>query len=117
VARVSNRILARAARLAGALAFASLCAACGSMDPGYSIVTQDKFDFMTCREIVGHRGSLTGREKELAELTEKADSAPGGILVSLAAYRSELASVRTQLQVANRAARDKGCDAAAKPKS
>ncbi len=76
MARASNRILARAARLAGALALASLCAACGSMDPGYSIVTQDKFDFMTCREIVGHRDWTDRREKELAELTEKAEFSP-----------------------------------------
>lgn len=115
--RASNRIFAWGARLAGALAFAGLCAACGTFDPGYSVVTQDKFDFMPCREIVGHRAALIVKEKELSDLAEKAEAAPGGILVSLAAYRSELASVRTQLSVASRAAREKGCDAAAKPKS
>lgn len=87
------------------------------MDPGYSIVTQDKFDFMTCRDIVAHRAALIGKEKELSDLVEKAESSPGGILVSVAAYRSELVSARTLLSVANRAARDKGCDAAGKPKS
>jgi hypothetical protein len=118
VARVSNGTLARGARLAGALAFAGLCTACGGgMDPGLSIVTQDKYDFMLCREIIGHRAALIVKEKEWSDLAAKAEASPGGILVSVAAYRSELASVRTQLSVANRAARDKGCDAAGKPKS
>ncbi len=113
--RASGRRIGYALARVGALAFLCLTAACGTVDPGYSIVTQDKFDFMTCREIVGNRAALIAREKELADLVEKTDASPGGILVSLAAYRSELASARTQLSVANRAAREKGCDAAPKP--
>jgi len=101
----------RRTRLAGALALVWLCAACGTMDPGYSVVTQDKFDFMTCPEIVGQRNALIGREKQLSELVEKADASPGGLLVSITAYRSELASTRTQRQLAERAAQQKGCEA------
>lgn len=102
----------RCAGRVGALALATLCAACGSFDPGYSIVMQDKFDFMTCKEIIGQRAGLINREKELTELVAKADSAPGGIVVSVAVYRSDLAAARTQLRVVNRAMQEKGCDAA-----
>ena len=81
------------------------------MDPGYSVVTQDRFDFMACPEIVGQRNNWTAREKQLTELVEKAESSPGGIIVSVAAYRSELAQARTQRRLAEKAAQDKGCDA------
>jgi hypothetical protein len=103
----------RNAALAGAIALASLAAGCGSFgDPaGYAVVTQDKFDFMTCPEIVGQRTGLLGREKQLAGLLEKAETGTGGVIVGALAYRSELGSVRTQLAVANRAVQQKGCDA------
>ena len=99
-------------RLAGAFALAGLTAACASgMDPGYSVVTQDRFDFMTCPEIIGHRTTWIAREKQLNDLVEKAESSPGGIIVSVAAYRSELAQARTNRRLAEKAAQEKGCDA------
>ena len=103
--------------LAGALALAALCASCGSFgDPlGYAVVTQDRYDFMTCKEIIGHRSGLINREKELLGLVEKAESGPGGFIVGAAAYRSELGQTRTLLRVAHRAAEKNGCDAGAKP--
>jgi hypothetical protein len=103
----------RLVRLAGALALAGLAAGCGSFgDPmGYAVVSQDKFDFMTCPEIVGQRAGLVNREKQLVDLVEKAETGVGGFVVGALAYRSDLGSVRTQLTVANRAAQQKGCDA------
>ena len=93
------------------------CAACSGIgDPaGYSIVTQDAFDFKTCPEIIGTRNGMTAREKELTELIAKAESAPGGIIVSYTAYRSELTSVRAQKAASERAARMHNCDAPKKP--
>ena len=93
------------------------CAACSGIgDPaGYSIVTQDAFDFKTCPEIVGTRSGMAAREKELTELIAKAESAPGGIIVSYTAYRSELTSVRAQKDASERAARMHNCDAPKKP--
>ena len=98
------------ARLAAA-ALALLCAACSSVgDPvTYSIVSQDRYDFMTCIEINGAQKNLVGREKELAALAAKAESAPGGIIVSYAAYRSELTQTRGLLAAANRAAVKNNC--------
>jgi hypothetical protein len=106
----------RPARLAGALAFAALLAACSAVnDPaGFTIVAQDKYDFMTCKEIIDNRDAQTGRMKALADLMEKADTGPGGFLISAAAYRSEYVQTRARLAAADRAARLNGCDAAKK---
>jgi hypothetical protein len=100
------------ARLAGAMALAVTIAGCASVsDPaGFSIVTQDKYDFMICRDIIPQRNSMAAKEKQLTELVEKSN-----IIVSAAAYQSELVSTRAQLAAANRAAQQKGCDT--KPKS
>jgi hypothetical protein len=101
----------------GAALLAGACAACTGMgDPaGYSIVTQDAFDFKSCPEIATGRSSWTAREKELTELIAKAESAPGGIIVSYAAYRTELTNVRAQKAAVERAARMHDCDAPKKP--
>jgi hypothetical protein len=114
---VRARILAvrRAARCCGTLALAALAAACSADLAGYStIVTQDKFDFMNCPQIISSRTGLVAREKDLSDLVTKAESSPGGIIASFAAYRSELASTRSQIVAVNRAAQKNGCDAPAK---
>ena len=94
-----------------------MCAACSGIgDPaGFSIVTQDMYDFKTCPEIVGARNGIVAREKELTELVAKAESAPGGIIVSYTAYRSDLTNIRAQHVAVDRAARMHDCDAPKKP--
>jgi hypothetical protein len=104
--------LNRLTRLSGGLAIALLVAGCaGGMDPGYSVVTQDRFDFMECPELITHRTTWTAREKQLTDLAQKAESSPGGIIVSVTAYRSELAQARTHLRLVQEATQKKGCDA------
>jgi hypothetical protein len=95
-----------------AVALAALCSACGTVsDPAaFAVVTQDKFDFLPCSDIATQRTTLVNREKQLAELTAKAESSPGGFIVSYAAYRSELTLVRGQVAAANRALLKNGCD-------
>jgi hypothetical protein len=107
----------RPARRAGAIGLVGLCAACASIgDPvGYSIVAQDKFDFMSCREIVNSRANVIRREQDLSGLVEKAESSFGGILVSAAAYRSELTTARAEIRAANRAMLKNGCAAPQAP--
>jgi hypothetical protein len=109
--------LRRVISFASAALLAGACAACTGMgDPaGYSIVTQDAYDFKSCPEIAAGRTAWTAREKDLTELIAKAESAPGGIIVSYAAYRSELTSVRAQKAAVERAARMHDCDAPKKP--
>lgn len=107
----ASRKLWLTARRAGALAILGLCAACANVgDPvGYSIVTQDKYDFQTCREIVGNRSVLLAREKALNASIEKAQASPGGFLVGAAAYRSDLVETRAKVRAANRALLKNGC--------
>ena len=98
-----------------AVCFALLgLAGCSSVsDPaGFSLVAQDRYDFMTCKEIIGNRTSWINREKELNGLIEKADSSPAGFIVSAAAYRSELVQARALHAAAERAARKNNCDPA-----
>jgi hypothetical protein len=99
-------------RLALALVLLLPGAGCGSIDDpaGLALVTQDRFDFMACKEIIANRGNWTNKEKELNGLIEKAESSPGGFIASAAAYRSELVQARALRAAAEKAAREKGCD-------
>jgi hypothetical protein len=111
--------IAKVLRLSGALALVALCAACAAAmeDPaGFTVVSQDKYDFMTCPEIIGNRNNLTARDKELNKLVEKANAEPGGIVVSALAYRSELVHNRAMMHAAERAAVKNSCDTKPKPK-
>lgn len=109
---MAARVAKPAAHLAAAAAVLCVCG-CGSVsDPaGFSIVTQDRFDFMTCPEIIGQRNNYNARVKTLSDLIEKADSSPGGFIVSATAYRSELVQARALAAAAERAARLNKCDA------
>jgi hypothetical protein len=107
----SRARLPAAVRAFGALAVAACVAACATETPGYAIVTQDKYDFMTCREIVGHRTGLIARERELSGFAAKAEAAPGGVIAGTLAYGSELNATRALLFAADRAARKNNCDA------
>ena len=87
-------------------------AALPSSDPaGFGIVAQDRYDFMTCKEIIDQRNGRLGRMKELAGLIQKAEASPGGFLVGAAAYQSEYVQTRAQAAAAERAARLNNCDA------
>jgi hypothetical protein len=110
VERVDRRV--RVASRVGAALLLALAGGCASVsDPaGFTVVTQDKYDFMTCPEIVGARNGLIAREKQLADLSAKAESAPGGVIVSYTAYRSELTQTRALLAAANRGAQKNNCD-------
>jgi hypothetical protein len=88
-------------------------AGCGSVsDPaGFGIVSQDRYDFMACKEIINYRNSHTARMKQLADSIEKAEASPGGFIVGATAYRSEYVSARALLAAADRAAQKNNCDA------
>jgi hypothetical protein len=85
-------------------------------DPaGFTIVSQDRYDFMTCPEITKNRNAQQARMKELSGLIEKAEASPGGFLVGAAAYRTEYVQSRALVAAAERAARLNRCDDAPKP--
>ena len=80
-------------------------------DPAaFAFAVQDKYDTLPCKDVAAERAGLVSREKELGELAAKAESSPGGFIVSYTAYRSELAQVRGQLAAANRSLQKNGCD-------
>jgi len=81
-------------------------------DPGgFAIATQDRYDFMTCKEIVAQRGAQNARMKELGDRIEKAETSPAGFIVGAAAYRSEYVQARALAAAAERAALRNNCDA------
>ena len=86
------------------------CTAAG--DPAaFGIVSQDRYDFMACKEIIANRNAQAVRMNQLAELIAKAESSPGGFIVSTAAYRSDYVHARGLVAAADRAARLNNCDA------
>jgi hypothetical protein len=107
----------RQAIRAGALALAGFCAGCANLsDPAaFATVTQDKFDFNSCKEIAGALAGNKARVKQYTDNIEKADASPGGFLVSAMAYRTDLVNARAMVRAAERAAEVKGCNAAKKP--
>jgi hypothetical protein len=106
-ARVTN--LFRLIACFTALALAG-CSSVG--DPAaFGIVSQDRYDFMSCKEIIGNRNAQTARMKELGDRIEKAEASPGGFIVGAAAYRSEYVQARGLAAAADRAAKLKDCDA------
>jgi len=111
-AKAQTRLFWRFAVSAAVIALSG----CGPMpDPGgLAMATQDRYDFITCGEIISNRGSQNARVKELTGLIEKAESSQGGFIIGAAAYRSELVQARALAQAAERAARMHNCDAAKK---
>jgi hypothetical protein len=110
--RLAQVRLAQVARRALAVALAAFCGACAGVGDvaGFAVVTQDQYDFLPCSEILAQRAGQTGNEKQLKEFIAKAESGPGGFIVSSMAYRSELVSARARIAAINRAALKNGCD-------
>lgn len=88
-------------------------AGCGTVsDPaGFGVVSQDRYDFLPCKDIIGNRNAQTAKMKQLGELIDKAEASPGGFLVGAAGYRSEYVQARALAAAADRAARLNNCDA------
>jgi hypothetical protein len=107
---------ARVANQSGLIACLAALAVAGCSavnDPAaFGIVSQDRYDFMSCREIVATRNAQAARMKELGDRIEKAEASPGGFIVGAAAYRSEYVQARGLAAAADRAAAKNNCDAA-----
>jgi hypothetical protein len=75
----------------------------------YAFVLQDRYAYNSCPELTNLRAHWIAREKELVGLVDKAESTPGGFLVSAASYRSELVQARAHVRFIGDAQRQKGC--------
>jgi hypothetical protein len=106
-ARVTNRL-----PLICCLAALAVAGCDTVSDPaGFAITSQDRYDFMSCKEIIANRNGSAARMKQLGELIEKAEASPGGFIVGAAAYRSDYLQTRALVAAADRAARLNHCDA------
>ena len=105
VDRVASRVFACIAALA--------VAGCTAIDDpaGFGVVSQDRYDFMTCKEIISNQSAQSARMKTLAESIEKAEASPGGFIVGATAYRSEYVQARALKAAADRAALKNNCEA------
>src|SRR4051812_4886563 len=99
-------------RLIACVAALTVAGCTAVSDPaGFAIASQDRYDFVTCKEILANRDGRTARMKEVAGLIEKAEASPGGFIVGAAAYRSEYVQARALAAAADRAARLNNCEA------
>jgi hypothetical protein len=72
-------------------------------DPG-------KYLYYSCDQISAQMRYWTTREQELRMLMDKAEQGAGGAVVNLIAYKADYVAATEELQLLNRAARDKNCD-------
>jgi hypothetical protein len=106
--RSARRRGGRLVAIAAALGVAS----CGTASEygGYGLVTQDRYDYMSCEDLRNNRVALTGREKELAGLIDKANTGGiAGVIVGATTYRSELEYTRASLRFLAKSEREKRC--------
>jgi hypothetical protein len=97
--------------LLSALSASLVLGACGAIsDPaGFALVTQDKYDFVTCKEAIAARNGAADAVKTGIERMEKNDGIDGAI-VNTIAYRSELVMARGRLAAAERAIATNNCE-------
>ena len=91
-----------------ALGLLAGCASSGDVG-GMLLVTHDKYTAFTCDEIAKQRAAFATRERALSVLSQKAEAAPGGMIVNAVAYSTELANVRAELRAADYALQEKTC--------
>ena len=92
------------------LVFLSACLALGGCAAAeFALVTQDKYDFVTCKEAIGARAAAANVVKTTTERMEKNDGI-GGAIANTVAYRSELVMARGRLAAAERAIAMNRCE-------
>lgn len=68
-----------------------------------------KYDYLRCEDIIPRLAGTVGREKELVDLSNKANQDTAGPVVSTAAYAADLAQVRADARQLREAAKQKNC--------
>lgn len=98
------------------LALVFLLGACGSVnDPqesrlGNFLVAPGKYQLYDCQQLTQTAAGFVAREKELREVKQKAEAAPGGALVSAVAYGTEYGQVQGNIAELRREVTEKKCD-------
>jgi hypothetical protein len=68
-----------------------------------------KYQFHNCEQLASAHKRQADRHRELRELIDKAETAAGGQLVSLLAYRTDYVAVGEDLRVLDSTQRSKNC--------
>lgn len=92
-----------------------LLAACGTTDQredrlGKFLVAPGKYRIYDCEQLGRVAAGYIARERELREAKAKAESGPGGELVSALAYSGEYGQVRGNIDELRREMTEKKCD-------
>src|SRR5262245_4467718 len=68
-----------------------------------------KYQFHNCEQLTSAAKRQSERHRELKELIDKAETAAGGQLISLLAYRTDYVAVSEDLRVLDSTLRSKNC--------
>jgi hypothetical protein len=100
--------------LAACLAFAG-CASTGDGGNGGGgfnplfFADAGKYQYHNCEQLASAHKRQSERQRELKELIDKAETAAGGQIVSLLAYRTDYVAVSEDLRVIDSTQRSKSC--------
>ena len=104
-------------RVVGAvLPFAFCLSACTSNSDllGQALVSPGKYSLYDCPQLAKERTTVAARESELRALIDKAETAVGGQVVAEAAYGTDYATARENLQAVSAAQAENHCSDATK---
>jgi hypothetical protein len=99
-------------RCAFAAALALALAGCSTGGDGFGVVFADpaKYNAYHCSDMISQWKSLREREKELADLINRASVGTGGTVIGALAYRADYETVLTEQRMLQRTAAAKKCE-------
>ncbi len=116
-----SRVFLRRSSAPRARLFAVACAAAGisAVLAGCSTPVSDtsftvfadpgRYLYYSCDQLAAQRKHWTTREQELRMLMDKAEQGAGGAVVNLIAYKADHVAATEELQMLDKAAREKNC--------
>jgi hypothetical protein len=81
---------------------------------GQAFVSPGRYSLYDCPRLATERTNLTAKESELRGLIAKAETGVGGQFIAEAAYGSDYATARQNLQAVSAAQAESHCDGAAR---
>jgi hypothetical protein len=69
-----------------------------------------KYEFSSCQSLAGQRKQWEKRQQELKLLMDRAERSAGGGVVNVLAYQGDYTAAGEELQLVERAQRQKNCD-------
>lgn len=97
---------------------AALGGCAGGMQSVYTTdfwVEPGKYEFLKCPDLASQSVNLSGNEKRLMSLMERANQDVAGSVINAGVYQVQLDQIRAQLELVQRTAREKGCTSMVPP--